>query len=129
MQLKVLLPTRVFLDISDVNKLVVATVEGEFGILPKRLDCVAILTPGILSYKQQSSPEQYIAIDTGLLIKTTDNVLVSTRRAIGGVPLEKLRDTVKTTYQTLDEEEQNMQTVLAKLESSFVHKFIDNKSV
>ena len=49
MHLKVLLPFQVFADKSGVSRIVAETGEGSFGLLPHRLDCVAALTPGILT--------------------------------------------------------------------------------
>jgi len=48
MQLKVLIPSCVFLEQDHVIRIVAETPYGSFGILPHRLDCVAALVPGIL---------------------------------------------------------------------------------
>ena len=50
MNLKVLLPFQVFIETSDVIRIVTETREGSFGLLPQRLDCTAALLPGILVY-------------------------------------------------------------------------------
>ena len=52
MQLKVLLPSEIFFENDDVERIVAETREGSFGILPHRLDCVAALAPGILTYQE-----------------------------------------------------------------------------
>jgi F-type H+-transporting ATPase subunit epsilon len=46
MRLKVLLPSEVFVEKSDVASIVAETRQGSFGIMPHRLDCVAALAPG-----------------------------------------------------------------------------------
>lgn len=49
MHLKVLLPFQVFADKTNVTHIVVETREGSFGLLPKRLDSVSGIEPGILT--------------------------------------------------------------------------------
>jgi F-type H+-transporting ATPase subunit epsilon len=51
MNLKILLPFEIFAEKADVLRIVAETLEGSFGILPHRLDCVAALAPGILTYE------------------------------------------------------------------------------
>ena len=51
MQLKVLLPFQVFAEINGVLRIIAETSQGSFGIFPQRLDCVAALEPGILTYE------------------------------------------------------------------------------
>ena len=58
-------------------------------------------------------------------------MLVSVRRAFGGGALAELREAVKTQFLLLNEEETQMRTVLAKLETGFLRRFSDlslNKS-
>ena len=51
MKLKVLLPFQVFAEINGVTRIVAETPQGSFGLLPHRLDCVAMLAAGILTYE------------------------------------------------------------------------------
>jgi len=67
-----------------VSRVVAETRAGSFGLLPRRLDCVAALTPGILVFETGAEGESYVAVDEGVLIKTGPNVIVSVRRAIAG---------------------------------------------
>lgn len=123
MHLKVLLPFQVFADKIGVARIVVETRAGSSGFLPHRLDCVAALVPGILIYETEAEDEIYIAVDEGVLVKTGPDVLVSVRRAIGGTDLGQLRDAVETEFLTLDEHEQSVRLVLAKLETGFLRRF------
>lgn len=123
MHLKVLLPYQVFADIPDVQKMVVETTGGSYGILPRRLDCTAALVPGILSYETEEGEEKYIAINEGILIKAGKDVLVSVRHAIGNAPLGKLRTLVEKEMVELDEIEINARSVMAKLETGFIRNF------
>jgi len=122
MKLKVLLPFQVYAEKNDVTRIVAETHEGSFGLLPNRLDCVAALVPGILVFETASDGEVYVAIDEGVLVKTGLEVLVSVRNAIGGSELDQLRKAVEQEFLMLDEHEQNVRAVLAKMESGFVRR-------
>lgn len=122
MNLKVLLPFQVFADKTGVSRIVAETQEGSFGLLPHRRDCVAALAPGILTYQTTSDGEVFVAVDEGVLVKTGPNVLVSVRRAIGGTDLGRLRQAVEREFLTLDEHEQNVRSVQAKMESDLIRR-------
>ena len=123
MNLKILLPFEIFAEKTDVSRIVAETREGSFGILPHRLDCVAALAPGILTYETEEDGTVYLAVDEGVLVKAGADVLVSVRRALEGKDLGQLRDLVKQEFLTLDEHEQSVRTVMAKLESGFLRRF------
>lgn len=125
MHLKVLLPFQVFADKTDVNRIVAETSMGSLGLLPRRLDCTAALLPGILAYETAADGEVYIAVDEGVLVKTGPDVLVSVRNAIGGADLGRLRDAVEREFLTLDDREKSVRSVLAKLESGFIRRFME----
>ena len=125
MILKVLLPYQVFAEIDDVLRIVMETPQGSFGLLPRRLDCVAALEPGILMYETKAEGEVYIAVDEGILVKAGADVLVSVRNAIGGTDLGKLRAAVAREFVNLDENERQVRAVLARLESGFVRHFTE----
>ena len=123
MHLKVLLPFQVFADRIDVSRIVAETREGSFGLLPHRLDCVAALVPGILIYQTEVDGEVLMAVDEGVLVKTGPDVLISVRLAIGGTDLGQLRDAVEKEFLTLDEHEQSVHLVVARLETGFLRRF------
>jgi F-type H+-transporting ATPase subunit epsilon len=125
MTLKVLLPFQVFAEKTGVTRIVAETREGSFGILPRRLDCVAALAPGILIYENEIEGEVYLAVDEGVLIKTGLDVLVSVRNAIAGTDLGKLRDSVEREFLNLDEREQSVRSALAKMESGFIRRLAE----
>jgi F-type H+-transporting ATPase subunit epsilon len=124
-KLKVLLPFQVFAEIEGVKRIIAETPQGSFGLLPQRLDCVAVLEPGILTYETKAEGEVYVAVDEGILVKAGPNVLVSVRNAIGGMDLGKLRDAVEREFVNLDEDEKQVRAVLARLESGFVRRFAE----
>ncbi|MCB1055064.1 MAG: F0F1 ATP synthase subunit epsilon [Acidobacteria bacterium] len=123
MNLKVLLPFQVFAEKTGVSRIVAETRRGSFGLLPRRLDCVAALPPGILLYETAAEGEAYLAVDEGILVKTGRDVLVSVRWALAGSDLGRLRAAVEQEFLTLDEQERNVRTVMARLESGFLHRF------
>ena len=123
MTLEVLLPFQVFAAKTDVVRIVAETRDGFFGLLPHRLDCVAALTPGILTYETESDGEVFVAVDEGVLVKAGRDVLVSVRRAIGGTDLAQLRAAVEQEFLTLDQEEKSVRSVMAKLETGFLRRF------
>ena len=124
MNLKVLLPFQVFADAVGVARIVAETREGAFGILPRRLDCVAALAPGILVYETKAAGEFYVAVDEGVLVKTGMDVFVSVRRAQSGSDLGQLRAAVEQEFLTLDEHEQSVRSVLAKMESGLIRQMV-----
>jgi len=123
MNLKILLPFQVFDEKTGVSRIVAETREGSFGLLPQRLDCVAVLVPGILTYETEAGDEIFVAVDEGVLVKTGAEVLVSVRRALGEKDLGQLRTAVEKEFLAIDEQEQSVRTVMAKLESGFLHRF------
>ncbi|MDA7089038.1 F0F1 ATP synthase subunit epsilon [Pseudomonas sp. SA3-5] len=123
MHLKLLLPFQIFADVRDVSRLVAETHGGSFGLLPQRLDCVAALPPGILIYETAADGEVFVAVDEGVLVKTGDQVLISVRRALRGSDLGRLREAVEQEFLTLDENEQVLRSLMAKLESGFLRRF------
>jgi F-type H+-transporting ATPase subunit epsilon len=125
MHLKILLPFGVFAEDAGVSGIVAETGEGSFGLLPHRLDCVAALAPGILTYRTEGGGEVYAAVDEGVLVKTGLDVLVSVRNAIGGTDLAQLHAAVEKEFLTLDEREQTVQSVMLKMEGDFIRRLAE----
>lgn len=122
MNLKILLPFKVFAEKANVLRIVFETPSGAFGLLPQRRDCVAALVPGILAYQTAADKEVFVAVDGGVLVKTGFEVRVSVRRAMGGGTLAQLRQAVEKEFLELDAHEQAVRSVLAKLESGFLRR-------
>jgi len=125
MHLKVLLPFGIFAEQVNVSRIVAETRKGSFGLLPHRLDCVAALSPGILTYECEGLGEVYLAVDQGVLVKTGPDVLVSVRNAIGGTDLGRLHEAVKREFLTLNDQEQAVRTVMAKMESGLIRRLAE----
>jgi F-type H+-transporting ATPase subunit epsilon len=122
MNLKVLLPFRIFAEKTGVSRIVAQTREGSFGLLPHRLDCVAALAPGILMYEIDAEGEVYVAVDEGVLVKTGMDVHISARNAIGGTDIGQLHEAVQQEFLKLNEDEETVRSVMARMESDFIRR-------
>jgi len=125
MNLRILLPFGVFAEVADVLRVVADTADGSYGLLPHRLDCVAALVPGILTYEAKDGGTAYVGIDQGVLVKAGDQVTVSVRRAVGGADLGQLKDAVEREFRKLDEQERNVRTAVAKMESGLMGRLAE----
>lgn len=123
MNLKILLPYKIYAEKTGVLRIVAESRAGSFGLLPHRLDCVATIPPGILVFETEAEGEVCLAVDEGVLVKSGAEVLVSVRNAIGGMDLGKLHEAIEREFLTLDEQEKSMRSVLAKLETGFARRF------
>jgi F-type H+-transporting ATPase subunit epsilon len=122
MNLKILLPFEIFGEVTGVSEVVVDTSMGSLGLLPHRLDCVAALVPGILTYVANGNGPVYIAVDEGVMVKTGADVLVSVRHAIGGTDLSQLHDAVKREFLKIDEQERDVRAAVARMEGGMVRR-------
>jgi len=125
MNLRILLPFGVFAEDAYVLRVVADTTGGSYGLLPHRLDCVAALVPGILTYETKDHGTVYVGIDQGVLVKTGAQVTVSVRRAVSGSDLGQLRDAVEREFLKLDEQERNVRTAVAKMESGLMGRLAE----
>ena len=124
MRLTVLLPTEILVD-EEVAKVVAEAQNGSFCLLPRHIDFVAALVPGLLAFvKTADGAEEFLAADEGLLVKCGPQVLVSTRQAVRGGELGFLRETVEKTFKVLTDQEKRARTALANLEANFIRRFL-----
>lgn len=125
MRLRVLLPFGPYAAVADVTRIVVMTPAGSFGILPHRLDCATVLSPGLLSYSTTVLGEAHLAVDSGMLVKTGPDVLVCVRHAVSGADLGHLRDAVEREFLQLSEQEKSTRGRLAQLESGLIRGLVE----
>jgi F-type H+-transporting ATPase subunit epsilon len=124
MKLKVLLPTQVLVD-EEVTKVIAEAENGSFCLLPRHIDFVAALVPGLLSFESGKGREEFIALDQGILIKCGPEVLVSTRNGVRGADLGMLKQTVEESFRVLDDREKMARSAFAKLEANFIRRFME----
>jgi F-type H+-transporting ATPase subunit epsilon len=124
MRLKVLLPTEVLID-EAVTKVTAEAENGSFCLLPRHIDFVAALVPGLLSFVSAEDREEFLAVDEGILVKCGPQVTVSTRNAVLGPDLGMLKQTIEEQFQVLDEHERVARSAVVKLETDLVRRFIE----
>lgn len=122
MRLQVLLPTEVLVD-ESVTKVIAEAVNGSFCLLPRHIDFVAALVPGVLLFNDPEGKEGYAAIDEGILVKCGRDVFVSTFNGVRGEKLSELKTLVEEHYLALDERERKARTALARLEAGTLRRF------
>jgi len=123
-KLEVFVPTALLLE-AEADRIVAEAVEGSLGILPRHIDYVAVLVPGILTFDTPEGEERLVAVDRGLLVKRGDRVTVSVRDAVRGDELSTLRRTVRERFERLDQREREARTALARLEARFIRHFLE----
>jgi F-type H+-transporting ATPase subunit epsilon len=117
-------PIRIVVD-ESASKITAEAGNGSFCLLPRHIDFLAALVPGILFFENQDGEETFVAVDGGVLVKCADEVSVSTRSAVPGRKLENLRRTLDQQLLRQDERQQRTRTVLARLETSFARHFLE----
>ena len=121
MNMKILLPYKVFNETGNVKSIVAETSAGSYGLLPQRLDFAASLVPGILTYETEEGGVHYVALDEGVMIKAGAQVLVSVRNAVTGKDLSKLHEAVEKDFLNQDKEEKDNRSLMDKMESGLMH--------
>ncbi len=122
MNLKILLPAGVLLE-EEVEKVSAEAENGFFTMLPRHIDFVAALVPGIFSYLTAAGRERFIALDEGILVKQGNQVYVSAARAVAGDDLERLQETVESELKVLGESEKRARSVMSRLEADTLRRF------
>lgn len=124
MRLKVLLPTQVLVD-EEVQKIIAEAENGSFCLLPRHIDFVSALTPGILTFVLMSGEERFVAMSGGTLVKCRSEVLVSAQDAILGTHLGELQEAMEARFQSTEEQERSVRSAVANLEAGMVRHFIE----
>jgi len=124
MRLKVLLPARILVD-EHVERIVAEAENGAFGLLPRHIDFLASLKPGVLTFLTSGGVEGFIGHDLGILVKRGAEVLVSTQKAVAGTDLAALRATIESEFKALSERERTARAALARLEAGVVRRFME----
>lgn len=124
MRLKVMTPMRIVVD-EPAEKITAEACNGSFCLLPRHIDFLAALVPGILFFENRDAEEVFLAVDGGVLVKCADEVSVSTRTAVRSADLESLRQTLDQEMLQRDERDRKTRTVLARLEANFARRFME----
>ena len=124
MKLKVWLPSEVLFE-EDVSRIRAEAQNGWFGLLPKHIDFVTALVPGVMTFQPCGQPEEYLAIDSGILVKCGAEVAVSTRQAVRGKNLDLLKEEVERQFIARQEREKAARALEAKLEADLVRRLFE----
>ena len=123
MRLKVWIPSEVFLD-EEATKIKAEAENGWFCILPRHIDFVTALVPGVLCFASPGKQTEYLAIDHGILLKCGPEVSVSTRNAVRSADLGNLKEAVEKQFRMLHEKERASREFEAKLEADLVRQLM-----
>jgi F-type H+-transporting ATPase subunit epsilon len=123
-RLKVLSPDEVLID-QESTKVLAEAGHGVFCLLPRHIDFVAMLVPGIVTFETPGREEQYVAVAEGVLVKCGQEVMISCLNAIRGDDLETLKATVEEHLRVEDEQQRNARSAMLKLEVNFVRRFVE----
>jgi F-type H+-transporting ATPase subunit epsilon len=124
MRLRVLLPEQILLD-TEVLQVTAEAENGSFGLLPRHVDFVTALVPGILTFITTDEREEFLAVDEGILVKCGADVRVSTRNAVLGRELGELKLMIEERFKQVDEFEKKSRDVLYKMEADLVRRFME----
>lgn len=124
MNLKVWAPAELVLN-EEVAKVKAEAETGWFCVLPRHVDFVTALMPGILIYQTQAGQDGYLAVDEGVLVKCGSEVSVSVRDAARGESLGALRDTVESHFHGQHDKERAARVFEAKLEAELVRQLLN----
>ena len=117
-------PIEVLLE-EQVVKVTAEGPNGSFCLLPRHIDFVSLLAPGVLIFETKGGQESFVALDEGVLVKVGSEVLVSVLTAARSPDLGHLRQIVEKQFRELDEHERAVRTTLARLETDFVRRFLE----
>jgi F-type H+-transporting ATPase subunit epsilon len=126
MILKLLVPTQVMVS-REVSKINAEASNGAFCLLPRHVDFVTALVPGLLSFIGEDGRETTIAVNEGTLVKRGEEVLVSVRSAVPGEELSGLRRKVREEFEKTDEREMRARSAAAKIEADFIRRYLEMK--
>jgi len=125
MTVSIFLPTEIFFEEDEIRKVMTEGIEGWFTLLPEHIDYVAILTPSILTLKDNNRETRYFAVDHGTLVKRGKQVFISTRRAIHGKNLDSLAHVVEEELTAMDDLGKKARSVLVGMEHSIMQRFAE----
>jgi len=124
MKLTVRVPIEIYLT-EQIARIKAESPDGWFTLLPRHVDFVTALVPGVLTLVSRSGEEEYLAIDQGILVKCGPDVSVSTRAAVRGTNLDQLKRDVVEQFVAEEERERKNLEFEAKLEADLVRGLLE----
>ena len=127
MKLKILTPSQIIIDTS-IEKVDFEALDGFFTLLPKHIDFVSSLKQTIVQY-QANNKTYYVACDHGVVVKKSDEVIISTSLAIADDNLEKLKKTIEIDFKQMEQERKEVLVSMSKLEVGLTKGLINLTSM
>ena len=121
MRLLLSVSTEVLLD-CPIRRLIAESTEGHFCVLPRHVDLVTVLVPGLLSYVREDGNEAVVAVDHGVLVKVGDEIRVACERAQSASDPETAARAVREHFDVQSEREKRARATLARLEVDMVRR-------
>jgi F-type H+-transporting ATPase subunit epsilon len=125
MTLRIFLPAQIAVEEEGIERVRGEGVTGSFTLLPRHVDFVAPLAPGLLSFSRGEEEDQFVAINGGILVKEGGEIMISTTAATRGTEAEKLSEEVEAFYDRMTEREKQARLALRKMEADFVRRFTE----
>lgn len=124
MRLRISITSEIIVD-AEVNKIIAEALNGSFCLLPRHIDFVAGLVPGILSYEDEDGLERFVGLDESVLVKRGSEVFVVSRNAVLGPDLADLKRRIEDNFENLDEREKKARTAISRLERSVIRRLME----
>lgn len=123
MQLRVVTANAVVVD--DVaDEVSVEALDGWFTLLPRHVDLVAALVPGLLAYVHEGR-ERFVAVGGGTIVKRGRVVRVAAPEAIPGDDVLGLQRALRASFRESSETERRARTAIARLETDAVRRLME----
>lgn len=122
MQLQVVTPGAVVIDV-PVTKVIAEATTGSFTLLPRHVDYLAVLVPGLLDYSTDDG-EHLMAVAGGVLVKRGPSVRVATSEATESEGLLDLQRALRKSFAELADEERRSRATVARLETDAIRRLI-----
>lgn len=123
MKLTLNTPNEIMLDLV-VTKVTAEGTHGSFCLLPRHVDFLAALQPGLLSWEDEAGREAFAAVGAGILVKRAGDVFVSAEQASRGAELSELKRIVREQFSQWDERRRAAHEAIAMMEASFLRRTI-----
>jgi F-type H+-transporting ATPase subunit epsilon len=123
MHLRVVTANAVVVD-DPADKVSIEAIDGWFTLLPRHIDFVAALVPGLLAYEHEGR-ERFVAVDGGTLVKRGQSVRVAAPEAIPGDDVLGLQRALRASFQESSETERAARAAIAHLETDAVRRLME----
>lgn len=123
MELRVVTANAVVVD-DHADKVSIEALDGWRTLLPRHVDFVTVLVPGLLAYELDGR-ERFVAVDGGTLVKRGRTVRVAAPEAIPGEDVLGLQRALRAAFRESTESEQRARTAIAHLETDAIRRLME----